>query len=98
MNLTVLDCETTISNKGNPFDETNKLCVVGIYSGLMDDSKVYKIEYDEEPYGDNLRNLQLMLNVSDLLILFNGKFDLNWLARYGIKLSQKIRIWDSQLF
>jgi hypothetical protein len=26
----ILDVETTISNKGNPFDETNKLCYVGL--------------------------------------------------------------------
>ena len=35
-----LDVETTTSNKGNPFDQTNKLCYVGI------DQDVYNIEYD----------------------------------------------------
>ena len=30
MNHLVLDTETTISNKGNPFDTTNKLCYVGL--------------------------------------------------------------------
>ena len=98
MNLTVLDCETTISNKGNPFDQTNKLCVVGVYSSLMDDSQVYKIEYDNEPYGDNLRNLQSLLATTNLLILFNGKFDMNWLVRYGIILPKTLRVWDTQFF
>ena len=30
MSYLVLDVETTISNKGNPFDETNKLVMVGL--------------------------------------------------------------------
>ena len=97
MNITCLDCETTTSNKGNPFDQTNKLCVVGVYSGLMEDSKVFKIEYDSEPYGDNLRNLQLVLNSTDLLIGFNLKFDLNWLSRYSLH-GFGVRVWDCQLF
>ena len=48
MTYLVLDVETTISNKGNPFDTTNKLCYVGM------NNDVYNIEFDDEPYKDNL--------------------------------------------
>ena len=30
MKLVTLDVETTISNKGNPFDSTNKLISIGV--------------------------------------------------------------------
>ena len=95
MLVQALDCETTISNTGNPHDQTNKLVAVGGYNET--DSFVQKIEYGEEPYGDGLRWLRYSLDTSDLLVLFNGKFDLAWLYRYGIDLSSK-RVWDCQLF
>ena len=86
----VLDVETTTSNKGNPFDTTNKLC----YVGMNDD--VYNIEFDDEPYKDNLLKIQESIDSATVLVGFNIKFDLHWLARYGIKFSNK-RIWDCQL-
>lgn len=85
-----LDVETTISNKGNPFDQTNKLCYVGI------DDQVYNIEFDDEPYKDNLLKIQESIDSSTVLVGFNIKFDLHWLARYGIKFANK-RIWDCQV-
>ncbi len=90
----VLDVETTTSNKGNPFDPRNKLCLV---SWKTKDSKgVYKIEYDDEPYGANIAALQHLINIHDTLITFNGKFDLHWLRKYGIKFADK-RVFDVQL-
>lgn len=85
-----LDVETTTSNKGNPFDQTNKLCYVGI------DDQVYNIEYDVEPYKDNLLKVQESIDSATVLVGFNIKFDLHWLARYGILFSSK-RIWDCQV-
>jgi len=91
MSYLVLDVETTISNKGNPFDETNKLVMVGLLGhGLFD------IEYGDEPFGDNLKKIQEIIDDHDVLVGFNIKFDLHWLARYGIKFSDK-KIWDCQL-
>ena len=86
----VLDVETTISNKGNPFDETNKLCYIGL------DRSCFPIEYDSSPYGSFLRTVQSSINDADLLVGFNIKFDLHWIARYGIEFSTK-RIWDCQV-
>ena len=64
-----LDVETTTSNKGNPFDQTNKLCYVGI------DQDVYNIEYDVEPHKDNLLKIQESIDSATVLVGFNIKFD-----------------------
>lgn len=90
----ILDVETTISNKGNPFDETNKLCYIGLSNGTS--SNLYPIEFSDQPYGNNLSNTQTSIDGCDLLIGFNIKFDLHWIRRYGINFSSK-RIWDCQL-
>lgn len=55
-----------------------------------------KIEYDLEPYGENLNTTQKFVDLSDTLVGFNIKFDLHWLRRYGISFSGK-RIWDCQI-
>ena len=95
MSITILDCETTISNKGNPFDSTNKLCAVGLRN--LDFHHALKIEYGDEPYGSQLTLINRTLSEdTDLLVGFNLKFDLNWLYRYGIVYHGKV--WDCQLF
>jgi DNA polymerase-1 len=86
----VLDVETTISNKGNPFDESNKLCYVGI------GDSVFPIEYDSAPYVHHLTYIQELIDYSKVLVGFNIKFDLHWLRKYGIEFSNN-RIWDCQL-
>lgn len=90
-NYLVLDCETTTSNKGNPFDQTNKLCYVGLQGHGL-----YNIEYDLDPYKNKLDLIQNKINDVDLLIGFNIKFDLHWLKRYNITFTNK-RLWDCQL-
>jgi DNA polymerase I-like protein with 3'-5' exonuclease and polymerase domains len=94
MKRLVLDVETTINNKGNPFDKTNKLCYVGLLSESTD--VLYPIEYSSDPYGSNLLSIQSSIDDCELLIGFNIKFDLHWINRYGINFSSK-RIWDCQL-
>ena len=89
----ILDVETTISNKGNPFDETNKLC----YVGLLDTShSLFSIEYDDQPYKKHLEKIQSRINDAEILVGFNIKFDLHWLRKYGINFVGK-RVWDCQL-
>jgi DNA polymerase I-like protein with 3'-5' exonuclease and polymerase domains len=89
----ILDVETTISNKGNPFDETNKLC----YIGLLDtDASTYSIEYDDQPYRTRLEEVQAKIDEADVLVGFNIKFDLHWIRKYGINIVGK-RVWDCQL-
>lgn len=86
----VLDVETTISNKGNPFDENNRLCYVGA------GNYVFPIEYDSSPYKHHLDSIQELIDSTETLIGFNIKFDLHWLRKYGIEFNSK-RIWDCQL-
>jgi len=90
MRYLTLDVETTISNKGNPFDRTNKLCYVGTTHGL------YDIEYSDTPYRDSLGEIQNQIEAAETLVGFNIKFDLHWLKRYQINFDNK-RIWDCQL-
>ena len=94
MSYLVLDVETTISNKGNPFDQTNKLCMVGLLTA--NEKTIYDIEYSVDPYKESLKQIQLAVDKCDVLVGFNIKFDLHWLARYGITFANK-RIWDCQL-
>lgn len=94
MRSLVLDVETTINNKGNPFDERNKLCYVGLYS--TDGTYLYDIGYSGDPLRERLDAIQRSIDSHDLIVGFNIKFDLHWLRRYGINFVDK-RIWDCQL-
>ena len=93
MRSLTLDVETTISNKGNPFDETNKLCYVGL---LGSTPRTISIEYGDEPYRHKLYEIQKEIDESEILVGFNIKFDLHWLRKYGINFVGK-RVWDCQL-
>lgn len=84
MSALVLDVETTISNKGNPFDQTNKL----VCAGFKDTQT--NILYD------NFETIQTYIDNASFLIGFNIKFDLHWLRRIGVCLDN-IRVWDCQL-
>ena len=90
-NHLVLDVETTTSNKGNPFDQTNKLCYIGLKDNIL-----FDIEYTDSPYKNKLNEVQNEINKVETLVGFNIKFDLHWLKRYGINFNTK-RIWDCQL-
>jgi DNA polymerase I-like protein with 3'-5' exonuclease and polymerase domains len=86
-----MDTETTTSNKGNPFDESNRLCYVGLKDSNI---HLYDIDYSDRP--DNVAEIQERINSCSTLIGFNIKFDLHWIRKYGISFSN-CRIWDCQL-
>ena len=90
MNLLALDTETTIYNKGNPYDSRNKLVCWSyaneIATGLYKDAVLW----------DGATSLQYMVDNNDLIIGFNFKFDYHWLAKNGVELSHKT-IWDVQI-
>ena len=90
----VLDTETQIFKKGHPFAQQNRLCLVGIRTGGS--NYIWKIEYDSDPYAKALADIQSTIDSVSILVLFNGKFDLHWLRRYGIKFEHKL-VWDCQL-
>lgn len=87
-NVLAIDTETTIYNKGNPFDSRNYLVCYsfsdGVLAGTLPNTTGCHIE------------LSKRIAQADLLILFNAKFDLHWLRNNGIDFSDK-RIWDCQL-
>ncbi len=86
MNVLSLDIECTISNKGNPYDSTNKLVC---YSIATDEtSGVYTV--------DQLPLLRDLLQFKPLVVGFNFKFDIHWLSKYGISFKD-IVVWDVQL-
>ena len=88
MNLLSLDVETTISNKGNPYDSTNRLIC---YSYHCDDDCGALQWTNRTP--TKLLNL---IAWSDLILGFNFKFDAHWLTKHGISFQGK-KIWDVQI-
>ena len=92
--IITLDTESTTKHKGHPFTESNKLCLVGMKS--YGKNETWKIEYDDEPYGTALREIQDRITDDALIVGFNLKHDLHWLRRYGIRLGD-VRVWDVQL-
>jgi len=82
----IYDVETTTSNKGNPFDATNKLVMSGFK--LRDD--IHTIQFDVK------EQTQRFFDESTLIVGFNIKFDLHWSRRIGVDIS-KIVVWDCQI-
>ena len=95
MKILVLDCETTTLNDGNPFDPRNRLCAVALYTPERG-GWCLRVEHGELPYGDALAEIQQAIDAAAVLVLFNAKFDLHWLRRYGIRFAHK-RIFCVQL-
>ena len=94
MSYLVIDIESTIFSKGNPFSERNKLCYVGLYSDTLCD--VLDIDYSGNPYRERLNDIQRSIDAHTILVGFNIKFDLHWIRKYGINFMDK-RVWDCQL-
>jgi DNA polymerase-1 len=82
----VLDVETTIFQKGNPFSKQNRLILGGLFDG-------YSARYFGEAVGSDLDTID-----SDaLLIGFNIKFDLHWIRRTYGNVFRSCAVWDCQL-
>lgn len=90
MNVLTLDVETDIYNKGNPFDDRNKL--------VCSAAKYNKRSTDCTPWLNNPNAVgytQSLVDNCDMVVGFNFKFDYHWLHNNGVNLSGK-RIWDCQ--
>lgn len=90
-----IDTETTIFQKGNPYSQRNKLCLVGIRTNT-NETEIFDIEYSDNAYETTLQKIQDYIKKTKILVLFNAKFDLAWLRRYNINYSH-CRIFDCQL-
>lgn len=92
--ILILDVESTIKAKGNPFHKDNVLCYVGLFDG--ENYSLYDIEYSGSPYAAALKEIKSKIEEADLLVGFNIKFDLHWLRRYINDISFPV-VWDCQL-
>lgn len=88
MKLLSIDIECTTSNKGNPFDITNRLVSVAWTDGTT--------HACVRTNAAGLSCVQDAINNADMLVGFNIKFDLHWLRRSGIQLTNK-RVFDCQV-
>ena len=91
MNILTLDSETSIYNKGNPFDPRN-ICV-SLHTKL--NASPTKCKFYDEPDFTSLTRKGL--SSAKLLVGCAIKFDIHWLTNLGIKLPVGIRVWDCML-
>jgi DNA polymerase I-like protein with 3'-5' exonuclease and polymerase domains len=94
MKLLVVDLETGIYAKGNPYSKQAYVAYVGLYDG--DKYSLFDIAYSDSPYGEYLKSIQDSIDEADMLLFVNGKFDIAHLRNLGISVDHK-RIWDTQL-
>jgi DNA polymerase I-like protein with 3'-5' exonuclease and polymerase domains len=86
----IIDVETSIKNKGNPFTKGNILCYVGC---KFEDHPA--IVFDTRNTSENIGPIQLNIECATHLVGFNLKFDLHWLDNYNVDIT-KSRLWDCQ--
>lgn len=93
MNILSLDVETTIYNKGNPYDSRNFLVC---YSWASQSSGIgaERVSHEHDAWRHSIQDE--LLATHNLVVGFNFKFDYHWLAKNGVDLSGKA-IWDVQL-
>lgn len=91
MKILTLDVETTTSNTGHWADRKNKLVMIG--HKWLHESIFHIVNYfpgDEEPVQD-------LISKADIVVGFNIKFDLHWLANIGVDIRCIKRVWDCQI-
>jgi DNA polymerase I-like protein with 3'-5' exonuclease and polymerase domains len=95
----VFDFEATGAqrNHAHVYDKRNKACNVGFRNIDTGEVHIFKLEYDNEPYGKALQQIRELLADSTLLVGFNLKYDLSWLRRYGLVIPMETRLFDCQL-
>lgn len=86
--IRAVDTESTIWNKGNPYDLRNFL----VCYSVADDRGCSATRIDQPGSIDNLQHL---CDGSSLIVGFNFKFDAHWLIKYGVKFNTPV--WDVQL-
>lgn len=88
--ILVFDAETSIHNKGNPFDPRNFMVS---YAYCWNNSINFKYYTDPDFRCAILDALELC----NCIIGFNIKFDIHWLNNMGIILPMHVKIWDCQI-
>jgi len=91
LRILTVDIECTSSNKGNPFDVTNRALMIGIKK-----QGEKGICYDLTDGINWIPIIQEYIDEADMLVGFNIKFDLHWLQNKGILFEGK-RVFDCQI-
>jgi len=92
MRVLALDVETTIHNHGAPFDSRNKLVCISWAHNFTGPVAVGASRIT----AGLVEALQKLVDEADLVIGFNFKFDMHWLAQAGLRLDHA-RLYDCQL-
>jgi DNA polymerase I-like protein with 3'-5' exonuclease and polymerase domains len=92
LDYSVLDCETTSSNNGNPYDSTNHLKITGLF--FRGEYSIFDMGFSGLPYQDSSKILQTKLDESEFIVGFNPKFDIAWLRNNQVYIRRPI--WDCQ--
>ena len=87
MNILALDTETNTHNKGNHYDNRNRLVCWSFADGTVSGTS----------RPTDLGALEIELKRTDLVIGFNFKFDLHWLIKSGLSTLRDKQIWDVQI-
>jgi DNA polymerase I-like protein with 3'-5' exonuclease and polymerase domains len=87
MKILALDTETTTWNKGAPYDPRNHLVCYSFATEYGSSAKLFSRESN---------HLERLLDSHDLVVFFNGKFDLHWLIKEGISFVGR-KVWDVQI-
>jgi len=87
MKILCIDTETTTSNKGNPYDATNKLVCWSYATDSMSGTWP----------ASALHLMPPMLREDTIVVGFNFKFDLHWLMKTGVYQLRNKQIWDVQI-
>lgn len=87
MTTLTFDFETTTHSNGSAFDQRNKAVCLGTQ---WDDQPGF-CDFDLLP-----SDIQTAVNKAEWLVGFNAKFDLHWLRKIGVDISN-VRVWDCQL-
>lgn len=91
MRAIALDSEITIWNKGHAFDPRNKM----VCWSFSNENGAGQGSSGAVKWPSKER-LQQHIGESDLLVLFNAKFDLQWFVKEGLEYDPQ-KVWDCQL-
>jgi DNA polymerase I-like protein with 3'-5' exonuclease and polymerase domains len=87
MTVLTFDFETTTYSNGSVFDQRNKAVCVGFQE---------EAQHGECLFDMDTEDVQRRIDGCSWLVGFNAKFDLHWLRKIGVDISN-VRVWDCQL-
>ena len=90
----VLDFETTNLDKGDPINENNG--IITACFGRQSESTGNFVYTVASGVGRGLERILREIEACSFIVSHNGKFELGWLRRLGVEISQ-ILVWDTML-